>query len=304
MVRGRSEAQKAQVKALATTKKAQSTAQITLLSKTRTRANKKELEDIIKQKDTLLGDLSSQLDVARGEIDASRLEIQEKDNLILELNLKVVTLEDAAYSQSQEFDISLENSFLELRKAQKRSQRLTNERRLTKLKHDLKIRKLCASITEGRQKRMEALAAHSVAEKTIQSLLTETEKPNLALSCEKSANYCLRKKAHRLDMQRSRAQGSLHTYRSNLKSKTTWSAMKGGVYTAQARRLARELLKAGCSSERVSDAMLACAKAFGIKVHGKMSGRTVLRARDEGGYFGLMQLGREIIQSSGLCLVI
>ena len=31
-----------------------------------------------------------------------------------------------------------------------------------------------------------------------------------------------------------------------------------------------------------------------------MSGRTVLRARDEGGYFGLMQLGREIIQSPGI----
>jgi hypothetical protein len=71
---------------------------------------------------------------------------------------------------------------------------------------------------------------------------------------------------------------------------------------AQARRLARELLKAGCSSERVSDAMLACAKAFGINVHGKMNRRTVLWARDEGGYFGLIQLGREIIQSSGLFL--
>ena len=45
---------------------------------------------------------------------------------------------------------------------------------------------------------------------------------------------------------------------------------------------------------RVGDATLACAKAFGIKVRGKMSRRTVLR---EGGYFGLMQLGREIISS-------
>ena len=96
---------------------------------------------------------------------------------------------------------------------------------------------------------MEALTAHSVAERTIKSLLTKTEKLNAALSCEKSANYYLRKKAHCLDMQRSHAQGSLHKYRSNLKSKTTWLAMKGGVYTVQARRLAWELLKAGCSSE-------------------------------------------------------
>ena len=129
---------------LATTRKARSalrslpTAQINPLSKTR-QANKKKLEDLIKEKETLLDDLSSQLKVARGEIDASRLEIQKKDNLILELNLKIVTFEDAAYSRSWEFDLSLGNSLLELRKAQRRSQRLTNERHLTKLKHDSKI---------------------------------------------------------------------------------------------------------------------------------------------------------------------
>ena len=117
------------------------------------------------------------------------------------------------------------------------------------------------------------------------------------LSCEKSVNYDLWKKAHRLDLQCSRAQASLRKYRSSLRSKTTGSAAKGRTYTAQARRLARELLKAGCSSERVGDAMLACAKAFGIKVREKMSRRTVLRARDKGGYFGLMQLDREIISS-------
>jgi hypothetical protein len=66
-----------------------------------------------------LDDLFSQLLVARGEIDASRLEIQKNDNLILELNLKVVTFEDEACSRFQEFNISLENSLSELRKAQK-----------------------------------------------------------------------------------------------------------------------------------------------------------------------------------------
>ena len=156
---------------------------------------------------------------------------------------------------------------------------------------------------EARGKHLETLAAHSLTEKMVQSLLTETEKLNTALSCEKSANYNLRKKAHHLDMQCSHAQTSLRKYRSSLRSKTTWSAVKGRTYTAQARHLAQELLKAGCSSERVSDAMLACAKAFRIKVCGKMSRRTVLRARDEGRYFGLMKLGHEIIQSSGLILV-
>ena len=127
-----------------------------------------------------------------------------------------------------------------------------------------------------------------------QSLLTETEKLNAVLSCQKSANYELWKK-DTLTVSTCNAQASLREYsRSRLRSKTTWSAVKGRTYTAQACRLARELLKAGCSSERVGDAMLACTKAFGIKVREKMSRRT---ARDEGGYFGLMQLGREIISS-------
>ena len=52
-----------------------------------------------------------------------------------------------------------------------------------------------------------------------QSLLTETEKLNAVLSCEKSANYDLQKKAHRLDLQCSRAQASLRKYRSSLRSK-------------------------------------------------------------------------------------
>ena len=102
---------------------------------------------------------------------------------------------------------------------------------------------------EARGKHLETLVAHSLTEKLVQSLLTETEKLNAALSCEKSANYNLWKKANRLDMQCSCAQTSLRKYRSSLRSKTTWSAVKGCTYTAQARRLAQELLKAGCSSE-------------------------------------------------------
>jgi hypothetical protein len=198
MVRGcrRSKAQKSQVKTLAITRKAQSAlpnAQITLLSKTRTQAGKKRLEELIKQKETLVEDLSLQLIVARGEITACHFEIQRKDDLILDLNLKIVTLlEDAAITHSWKFDILLENNILELQKLRKRSQRLTKERRLTKSKHYLKIRRLTAGITEGHRKHLETLAAHSLLEKMIHSLLMEIEKLNNVLSCEKSANMIYR----------------------------------------------------------------------------------------------------------------
>ncbi|KAF8803000.1 hypothetical protein BYT27DRAFT_7244470 [Phlegmacium glaucopus] len=307
MARGRSEAQKAQIKTLAATRKTQlglPTALTSLSLKTRTRADKKKIKDVIQQQETLVDDLSLQLKAARGEIAASCLEIQRKDDLILELNLKIVNCKDSALSRSQESDILVEKKTLELRKVWKRSQRLTNERRLMKVKHDEKIRRLTASIMEARQNHLAALEAHALAKKKIQSLHMKTQKLENLLSREKSTNNDLRKKAHRLDMQCSHAQASLHASRTTLKSKMTWSAKKGGVYTVQARWLARELLKAGCSSERVGDATLACAKAFGMEVQGKMSGRTVLQARDEGGYFGLMQLGHEITQSSGLVLVV
>ena len=83
MVRGRrSDAQKSQVKALATTRKTQptlpqaTTAQMTLLPNTRAHAGKKKLEELIQQNEALVDDLSSQLKVTRGQIAASHLEIQ------------------------------------------------------------------------------------------------------------------------------------------------------------------------------------------------------------------------------------
>ena len=115
-------------------------------------------------------------------------------------------------------------------KVQKRSQRLTSERRLTKLKHDTKNSEThCWHKWRLHEKHFgESRGPTSLNRKNDpQSLLTETEKLNAVLSCEKSANYDLRKKAHRLDLQCSRAQASLRKYRSSLRSKTTGSAVKG-----------------------------------------------------------------------------
>ncbi|CAA7263672.1 unnamed protein product [Cyclocybe aegerita] len=116
---------------------------------------------------------------------------------------------------------------------------------------------------------------------------------------EKLATAWLHKDIHRLDMQQHCAQATLHDTHMDLQSKKVWVLKKQGVYTPHARRLARELLKAGCASEHVVNAMVACTHAFGMKVCHKMSAHTVLHACDKGGYFGLMQLGREIMQAEG-----
>ncbi|KAJ7031022.1 hypothetical protein C8F04DRAFT_900538, partial [Mycena alexandri] len=74
-----------------------------------------------------------------------------------------------------------------------------------------------------------------------------------------------------------------------------------GQYTAVARELARTLTYAGCAAEKIEYAVKACAKAFGIKIRRRfMSARTVARAIDEGGKYGILQVGQEIMNAPGL----
>ncbi|KAJ7132017.1 hypothetical protein C8R44DRAFT_612781, partial [Mycena epipterygia] len=71
-------------------------------------------------------------------------------------------------------------------------------------------------------------------------------------------------------------------------------------YSAVSRELARNLTFAGCSAAKVEFVVNSCVRAFGIKVRRRfMSHRTVGRAIDEGGKYGEIQLGREIMDAPG-----
>ncbi len=59
----------------------------------------------------------------------------------------------------------------------------------------------------------------------------------------------------------------------------TMHLQEKGVYTAQARMLARTLVRFGCAQERVGDVLLLFGRMFGVSLEGKMSGHTVRRAR-------------------------
>ena len=100
-------------------------------------------------------------------------------------------------------------------------------------------------------------------------------------------------------MQGRRAKNSLRDVRRRLDKLSIWKCTSKRTYTPEVRRLARVLLHTGCAGDRVGEAIAACARAFRISVFRVPSRRTVFRARDEGGHFGLMQLGREITQSMG-----
>ncbi len=67
-----------------------------------------------------------------------------------------------------------------------------------------------------------------------------------------------------------------------------------GVYTPQARALARDLVKAGISQKRVGEVIYLIAKYAGLSVKGVMSCRTVGRAITEGGAAAKLQLAYEL----------
>ncbi|KAJ7588432.1 hypothetical protein C8J56DRAFT_785804 [Mycena floridula] len=103
-----------------------------------------------------------------------------------------------------------------------------------------------------------------------------------------------RQKLYASQKQVDRAQSSLKALRHEYKTLRLWNPTVSGVYTAEARCLARRLTTAGCATEKVKFAICSCASAFGITMCRDISRRTVSHAIDEGRKYGEIQLGREI----------
>ena len=83
------------------------------------------------------------------------------------------------------------------------------------------------------------------------------------------------------------------------KENRTYKLLHKGVYSPQARELARTLVSAGCSREYVDNVIRAVCKNAGVTVQGKMSRRTVSRAILEGGVAAKIQIGHELAQADG-----
>ncbi|KAJ7755599.1 hypothetical protein B0H14DRAFT_2585325 [Mycena olivaceomarginata] len=102
-----------------------------------------------------------------------------------------------------------------------------------------------------------------------------------------------------------RAQRSLRNLKEKYNNLQTWRPTEHGEYTAKARELARGLIHAGCAAGKVELAVKFCAKAFGIVIWRNrfMSRPTVSRAIDEGGKYGEIQLGMEIMNGEVLMVL-
>lgn len=72
-----------------------------------------------------------------------------------------------------------------------------------------------------------------------------------------------------------------------------------GVYTVQARQLARVMVDSGCAPAKVGPLMACLASAFGVHIDREMDRRTVRRAIAEGGVAAKMQAVYELAESGG-----
>ena len=219
------------------------------------------------------------------EVSRLQLVLTRNEDELARVNQKLLAITDTLMATRND-----------LQKSLKRTQRLEREKKAMKSVYKNRTRK----ITAKRRKTFTNLSClASEAKAKAEKLSALLKEANQSLLVEKEANTMLRTKAHRLEMQSYRARKTLRTVRQHINKLRTWNSSRKGTFTPEARRLARTLLRAGCAGDRVGDAIAACARAFCITVARLPSRRTVFRARDEGGQFGLMQLGREIVQSDG-----
>ncbi|KAJ6563864.1 hypothetical protein B0H19DRAFT_1067470 [Mycena capillaripes] len=75
-----------------------------------------------------------------------------------------------------------------------------------------------------------------------------------------------------------------------------------GVYTAEARKLARIMVDSGCARGKVGPLMERVGAVFGIHINRVMSRRTVGRAVEEGGVAAKMQVAFELSSSKGVTI--
>ena len=86
------------------------------------------------------------------------------------------------------------------------------------------------------------------------------------------------------------------------KEKKELHLVQKGVYTPEAKSLARLLVQAGCSKQYVGAVIEAVCKAAGVSVDVTMSSHTVSRAILEGGIAAEIQLGFEIANATDLTI--
>jgi len=306
----RSKAQHAHISGLAAVRKSQHAQSSSVVAspiaktrpKTRRQAQEDLLHDLIRSQELRINELEANLQTANtharhAEHLSSQLREKAAEIILLE-TFRIETEEELRQAQLavETAHSSLDSTRANAMSLRKRIRRLEREKSATKVCNQSRIRELK---TEHEKKLTEILGHTTEANTKMESLSASLQRCMEALSNEKNVTTTLRTRLHTLDMQRRRTQKKLSDARQRFRLLSTWKTTRHGTYTPEARSLVRALLSAGCAGDRIGDAIRACAKAFKVRVTRVLGRRTAFRARDEGGHYGLMQLGREIAHSKG-----
>ena len=184
-----------------------------------------------------------------------------------------------------------------LRKAQKRTRRLEKDKLIIQAKEKellLPMADLDHSLSLKAAELEESVTAHAFT----QSKLDDTERK---LTIIMETVHTLRKERKALNMRVNRAKSSLADVRSSYQKMLHFHAKDGTMYSAETRATIREACDCGCAEDKVARLFHAFAHLFGIDIGDfDVSARTVGRIKQEGGFFGMMQLGREITNAEGI----
>ncbi|KAJ7229548.1 hypothetical protein B0H12DRAFT_1077403 [Mycena haematopus] len=141
-------------------------------------------------------------------------------------------------------------------------------------------------------------------EAALQGALAEAlSKSTKEASKSQEVAAALRKKNKALQQKVQRAAGVLSRSISRAKTKRTLCRVtQKGIYTIQARKLARLMVDAGCARGKVGTLMERVGEIFGVHINRVMSRRTVGRAILEGGVAAKMQITYELGLNQGISI--
>lgn len=267
--------------------------------KTRSHAINDPPDNTIDTLSSQIKELKLTLQLAQTKIQQLSTELQQKDLQCADFQTAIDEHRDQSKSRAEHIKSTQESLFLtqeRLKIVQRRVRRLEREKVNKGIIHHQQVCRANSARATASKIFTDLENFTLNAERQLSDVKDKAQKDLKKLQCT-SKN--LRRKIKQLDSQQRRARNSLHTSQRQLKAVRTWKSTKDGVYTMEARKLFRELHSTGCSPERVGDAIKTCAEAFGIRITQIPSRRTVLRCRDEGGCFGMMQIGREIMNTEG-----
>ncbi|KAJ7578909.1 hypothetical protein C8J56DRAFT_1110943 [Mycena floridula] len=188
----------------------------------------------------------------------------------------------------------------ELSKKRKRIRRLENEREVMSDNHSMNLAVLSQSLADKNMNITHLENTTASLQSQISSLDEKLAAVTIRLNDKQKSLTVTRKLLYACLKRTARAKASLRDLQEAHKKVLVWNPTSHGIFTAEARKLARQLTRAGCAAEKIKFAIQCCAAAFGITVCRDISRRTVSRAIDEGGKYGEIQLGREILDTQAL----